>query len=151
MRAVVQRVREASVTVDGEVVGAIGVGLLVLVGAADGDGDADAIAMAEKLSGLRIFRDDDDRMNRSVIDVGASALVVSQFTLLADVRRGRRPSFTAAAAPDEAERLVDLVATELRTRGIEVAEGRFGAMMDVRLLNDGPVTIIVETESGRVR
>jgi D-tyrosyl-tRNA(Tyr) deacylase len=151
VKAVVQRVGEASVTVDGEVVGEIGPGLLILVGAEADDTEADAVAVADKLAGLRIFRDGDGRMNRSIVDVGGAALVVSQFTLLADVRRGRRPSFTRAAPPEIAEPLVAALAADLRTRGIPVAEGRFGAMMDVRLLNDGPVTIVVETAGGRVR
>ena len=150
MRAVVQRVREASVTIDGEVVGAIGSGLLVLAGAGSADTDHDVTALAEKLAGLRIFRDDADRMNRSISDVGGAVLVVSQFTLMADVRRGRRPSFTSAAPPDQAEPLVAALADALRGRGIEVAEGRFGAMMDVTLVNDGPVTIVIDTADGRI-
>jgi D-tyrosyl-tRNA(Tyr) deacylase len=151
MRAVIQRVSEASVTVDGEVVGAIDNGMLVLAGAHADDTEADVDALADKLAALRIFRDDEGRMNRSIADVDGAALVVSQFTLLADVRRGRRPSFTAAAPPERAEPLVDRLGDALRRRGIRVAEGRFGAMMDVRLLNDGPVTVIIETAGGRVQ
>lgn len=150
MRVVVQRVREASVTIDGEVVGAIGPGLLVLAGAGGADTQLDINAVADKLAGLRIFRDDTGRMNLSVVEVGGAVLVVSQFTLLADVRRGRRPSFTGAAPPEEAEPLVAGLVESLRSRGIEVAEGRFGAMMDVSLLNDGPVTIVIDTQDGRV-
>jgi len=150
MRVVVQRVREASVSVDGEVVGEIGSGLLVLAGADGEDTDRDATALADKIAGLRIFRDDTGRMNRSVIDVAGSVLVVSQFTLLADVRRGRRPSFTDAAPPERAEPLVATLADALRSRDIHVAEGRFGAMMDVALLNDGPVTLVIDSRDGRV-
>ena len=150
MRAVVQRVTRASVRVDGETVGEIGRGLLVLVGAAAGDGPGDAAALADKISGLRIFPDDEGRMNRSVVEVGGAALVVSQFTLYGDVRRGRRPSFTAAAPPETAEPLVDLVAEGLQGAGVPCATGRFRAHMDVELLNDGPVTILVETAWGRV-
>jgi D-tyrosyl-tRNA(Tyr) deacylase len=150
MRAVVQRVREASVTVDGTVVGEIGFGLLILAGAGAADTEQDAVALADKIAGLRVFRDGEGRMNRSLLDEGGAALVVSQFTLLADVRRGRRPSFTAAAAPEVAKPLVDALTGALRSSGIETAEGRFGAMMDVRLLNDGPVTIVIDTVDGRV-
>jgi D-tyrosyl-tRNA(Tyr) deacylase len=150
VRAVVQRVTEASVSVDGDVVGAIGSGLLILIGAAATDTSADVDALADKLIGLRIFRDEADRMNRSIVDAGGSALVVSQFTLLADVKRGRRPSFTRAAQPDRAEALVADFSAALRGRGLEVEEGRFGAMMDVQLVNDGPVTIVIDTEGGRV-
>lgn len=150
MRAVVQRVSEASVSVDGDVVGEIGHGLLVLVGAVPADTGRDADALADKLAGLRIFRDDDGKMNRSVRDVGGAVLVVSQFTLMGDVRRGRRPSFTRAAPPATAEPLVASFAEALRARELDVSEGRFGAMMEVRLVNDGPVTLIVETADGRV-
>ncbi len=151
MRAVVQRVTEASVTVGGEAVGAIGPGLAVLVGAAEGDGVADAHALADKLVGLRIFPDDDGRMNRSVADAGGEVLVVSQFTLLADVRKGRRPSFTGAAAPEVAEPLVQAVAARVEAAGISCEGGRFGAMMQVRLVNDGPVTIVIDVQGGQVR
>lgn len=150
MRAVVQRVTRAAVRVDGETVGEIGRGLLILVGAAADDGPADAAALADKLAGLRIFPDDEGRMNRSVLEAGGAALVVSQFTLFGDVRRGRRPSFTAAAAPESAEPLVDLVVAHLEQAGVPCATGRFGAHMDVELLNDGPVTLVLEVSAGRV-
>lgn len=151
MRVVVQRVSHASVTVDGEVVGRIGVGFLCLVGVTHDDTDADAVALADKLAGLRVFPDADGRMNRSLVEAGGSALVVSQFTLYGDVRRGRRPSFTDAAAPEVAEPLVDRLAAELADRGVPVETGRFGAMMDVELCNDGPVTLVVEAVLGRVQ
>jgi D-tyrosyl-tRNA(Tyr) deacylase len=147
---VVQRVARAAVRVDGETVGEIGSGLLVLVGAAAGDGPGDAAALAEKLAGLRIFPDDEGRMNRSVVEAGGAALVVSQFTLYGDVRRGRRPSFTTAAAPETAEPLVDLVADGLRRAGVTCATGRFRAHMEVDLLNDGPVTLVIDVAGGRV-
>ncbi len=150
MRAVVQRVAEASVTVDGDVVGAIGPGLAVLVGAAPGDSIADAHALADKLVGLRIFPDDDGKMNRSVADAGGEVLVVSQFTLLADVRKGRRPSFTGAAAPEVAEPLVEAVAARVEEAGVRCAAGSFGALMHVHLVNDGPVTIVIDVAGGRV-
>src|SRR5712692_5286261 len=145
MRAVLQRVTEASVTVDGETIAAIGHGLLVLLGVADGDADADAEYTAKKIAELRIFPDGEGRFNRSVVDAGGEALVVSQFTLLSDTRRGRRPSFTAAAAPDLAARLCDRVAALLRSHGVPTQTGRFGAMMAVALVNDGPVTIVLDS------
>jgi D-tyrosyl-tRNA(Tyr) deacylase len=151
MRAVVQRVTRAEVVVAGEPVGRIGRGLLVLVGVADGDGPADAEALAAKLVGLRIFPDDDGRMNRSVAEAGGEVLVVSQFTLLGDVRKGRRPSFVAAADPDVAAPLVDLVAVTIREAGVRCATGRFGASMAVDLVNDGPVTLVLEVAAGRVQ
>ncbi len=150
VRAVVQRVAEASVAVADETVGAIGGGLVVLVGAEEGDAEADAEALASKIAGLRIFADDEGRMNLSVGDAGGSVLVISQFTLLADVRRGRRPSFAAAASPEVAEPLVDRVARLIEAEGIEVASGMFGAAMSVRLVNDGPVTILLEARAGRI-
>ncbi len=150
MRAVVQRVTRAAVRVGGETVGEIGRGLLVLVGAAAGDGPADAAALADKLAGLRIFPDDEGRMNRSVVEAGGAVLVVSQFTLCGDVRRGRRPSFTEAAAPEAAEPLVDLVAAHLHAAGVPCATGRFRAHMEVDLLNDGPVTLVIDVTGGRV-
>jgi len=130
--------------VDGKTVGEIGCGVLALVGVADGDTAAEAEALARKMAGLRIFPDDDGKMNRSVLDVSGAALIVSQFTLLADVARGRRPSFTGAAAPDAAEPLIDLLCGVLRDAGVVVAAGRFGAHMEVESVNDGPVTILVE-------
>ena len=145
MRAVLQRVQSARVLVDGEVVGAIERGVLAYVGVAEGDTPAEAEWLADKIAGLRIFPSDERPIDRSLLDVGGAALVVSQFTLLADTRRGRRPSFTGAAAPDVAEPLVDAVVKALRGQGIEVATGRFGAMMQVESTNDGPVTIVLDS------
>lgn len=145
MRAVVQRVRHASVIVDDDVIGQIGPGLLVLLGVAREDGEKDVDWMAAKLAGLRIFSDNAGKMNRSVSDSGGGVLVVSQFTLLGDVRKGTRPSFTGAADPSEAERLYDLLCVRLREQGLSVATGQFGAHMDVELLNDGPVTILLDS------
>lgn len=150
MRAVVQRVQTASVGVDGRSVGAIGRGLAVLVGVSDGDTTADAEAIADKLVGLRIFADADGKMNRSVADVEGAVLVVSQFTLIADVRKGRRPSFVHAARPAVADPLVQAVAARVASHGVPVENGEFGAYMQVGLVNDGPVTIIIETEGGRI-
>lgn len=150
MRALVQRVSRASVTVDGRSVASIDAGLLVLVGVGTADVDADAVVLGEKVAGLRVFRDDEGKMNRSVGEVGGAVLVVSQFTLLADVRRGRRPSFTGAADPVFAERLVDLFAATVAGEGIPVSRGHFGAHMEVELVNDGPVTIPLESAAGRV-
>jgi D-tyrosyl-tRNA(Tyr) deacylase len=151
MRAVVQRVSAASVTVEGEVVGEIERGLLVLVGAGHDDGDAEVAALVDKLLGLRIFPDEEGKMNRSVVDVGGGVLVVSQFTLLGDVRRGRRPSFTAAAPPEIASPLIDHMHALITEAGVPVAAGRFGAHMDVALVNDGPVTIVMDVIDGRVQ
>lgn len=151
MRAVVQRVSQASVTVAGEVVGAIGDGFLVLLGIAPDDGVAEVEAFADKLAGLRVFPDEDGRMNRSVIDAGGQVLLVSQFTLLGDVRKGRRPSFTGAAPPEVAEPLVHTAAAAIEERGVPVETGSFGAMMDVALVNDGPVTLVMDIVDGRVR
>ena len=150
MRAVVQRVSRASVTVAGNVVGEVGEGLLVLAGVTHDDIEADAIALAEKIGGLRIFGDEEGKMNHSVSDVGGACLVVPQFTLYGSVRRGRRPSFSSAADPDRASVLVDLLMRRIEGLGVPVAAGRFGAMMDVELLNHGPVTLIIETREGRV-
>ena len=150
MRAVVQRVSRARVTVSGETVGEIGKGQLALVGVTHDDTVADARALAAKMAGLRIFADQAGRMNLSVGDVGGEVLVVSQFTLYGNVRKGRRPSFVGAARPEQAQLLVDEVVTELEGRGVPVATGKFGAMMEVSLLNQGPVTIIIETRDGRV-
>ena len=144
MRAVIQRVSEARVAVDGEVVGEIGPGLCVLVGATHGDGEAEARKLAAKLLHLRVFDDAAGVMNRSLGDVGGAVLVVSQFTLYGDTSRGRRPSWLAAAPPEHAEPLVEAVVAELRGLGAEVATGRFGADMRVALVNDGPVTLIVD-------
>jgi D-aminoacyl-tRNA deacylase len=144
MRALVQRVSEARVVVDGEVVGAIGPGLCALVGVTHDDGAAEATKLAGKLWGLRIFDDADGVMNRSVADVGGAVLVVSQFTLYGDTRKGRRPSWIDAARPEHAEPLVDQVVAELRELGATVATGRFRAHMDLSLTNDGPVTLLVD-------
>lgn len=148
MRAVVQRVRSARVEVDGEVTGAIGRGLLVLLGVGQGDTDKQAAWLAEKIAGLRIFEDADGKMNLSVQDIGGSVLVVSQFTLYGDCRKGRRPSFTEAAPPDVADRLYQVFVSHLRALGVPVETGVFQAHMDVHLVNEGPVTIIVETADG---
>ncbi|PHO03656.1 D-tyrosyl-tRNA(Tyr) deacylase [Rhodobacteraceae bacterium 4F10] len=144
MKALLQRVSEASVTVDNEIVGEIEQGLLVLVCAMQGDTEAQADKLASKISKLRIFQDDAGKMNRSVTDVGGSVLVVSQFTLAADTRSGNRPGFSSAAAPADGERLYTYFADQLETLGLPVARGQFGADMKVRLLNDGPVTIAME-------
>jgi D-tyrosyl-tRNA(Tyr) deacylase len=145
MRAVLQRVSRASVEVGGEVVGRIGPGWLVLLGVARGDSDDDAARLAEKVANLRAFEDEQGKMNRSVAESGGGVLVVSQFTLLGDCRAGRRPSFTEAAEPAEAERLYLRVADHLRDAGLEVATGVFRAMMKVELVNDGPVTLLLES------
>ena len=144
MRAVVQRVRRASVQVDDETVGAIGAGLLALVGVTHDDDEATAVKLAGKLAHLRVLDDDSGVMNRSVLDAGGEVLVVSQFTLYGDTSRGRRPSWVAAARPEQAEPLVDAVVVELRRLGLTVATGRFQAEMQVGLVNDGPVTILLE-------
>lgn len=141
MRALIQRVIDASVEVDGDEVAAIGAGLLVLVAAGSGDGAGAPAQLAGKVARLRIFADSEGRMNRSLLDVGGEALVVSQFTLYADVRRGNRPGFTDAAPPERGQQLVDAFADALRDYGVPVATGRFGAHMHVTLTNDGPVTI----------
>ncbi|MGA2285177.1 MAG: D-aminoacyl-tRNA deacylase [Dehalococcoidia bacterium] len=145
MKALIQRVSRASVEVDGEVVGAIGAGSLVLLGVAAGDGIDEARWLARKTAELRIFEDADGHFNLSLLDSGGEALVVSQFTLLANTRRGRRPSFTDAASPELAEALVLEFEESLRAAGVHVASGRFGAHMKVELVNDGPVTILLDT------
>ena len=144
MRALVQRASGARVRVDGRVVGEIGPGLCCLVGVTHGDDDQAAVKLASKLWHLRIFADDNGHMNRSVADTGGEVLVVSQFTLYGDTRKGRRPSFIAAAAPDEANRLIEVLVDELRRLGATVATGSFGANMAVELTNDGPVTLMLE-------
>jgi D-aminoacyl-tRNA deacylase len=144
MRAVVQRVSRASVTVDGEVVGACGRGLLVLVGAGHEDTSEAAVRLAAKIARMRIFPNDEGRFDRSLLDIGGEALVVSQFTLLADTSRGNRPGFTDAASPEQAEPLVEWFRQELETLGVRTASGRFGARMEVELVNDGPVTIVLD-------
>jgi D-tyrosyl-tRNA(Tyr) deacylase len=145
MRAVLQRVTRASVTVDEQIVGRIGVGWLVLLGVAKGDLDDDADRLADKVAGLRAFEDDAGKMNRSVVDVGGSVLVVSQFTLLGDCRTGRRPSFIDAAEPSQAERLYLRFVDKVRALGLPVETGTFRADMKVDLLNDGPVTLLLDS------
>ncbi len=145
MRALVQRVSEASVTVDGDIVGRIGPGLLILVCAMQGDTQAQSDWLARKVVNLRIFRDEQDRMNRSVLDVGGSALVVSQFTLAAETK-GNRPGFSTAAAPADGKRLYEHFSSAVAGHGVPVANGIFGADMKVALLNDGPVTIWLDSE-----
>lgn len=145
MRLVLQRVTQAAVHVDGQRVGAIEKGLLVFVGVGHDDGEADVAWAVEKIAGLRIFEDDGGRMNRSVEDVAGGVLVVSQFTLYGDVRKGRRPAFTAAGPPELAERLYEAVLDGLRARGILAQSGRFAADMQVSLVNDGPVTILMDS------
>jgi D-tyrosyl-tRNA(Tyr) deacylase len=147
VRALVQRVSRAEVSVDGVVVGAIGRGVVVLVGATHGDGEAEAEWLAHKVAGLRIFEDEAGLMNGSLPDVGGAALVVSQFTLYADARKGRRPSFTDAAPPEVAEPLIEHFSRVLAQDGVPVQTGRFGAHMLVEIHNDGPVTILVEKQT----
>ncbi len=146
MRAVVQRVSRASVTVDGEIIGKIGMGLVVLLGVGVDDSESDAAHLLEKIVNLRIFDDDSGRMNRSVKDSDGGLLIVSQFTLYADTRKGRRPSYIGAATPTEANRLYEYFVTEARKHLTEVETGRFQAMMHVELVNDGPVTIILDSK-----
>lgn len=145
MRAVVQRVRSASVTVGSRIAGRIDTGLLALVGIAPADGAADVEYMAQKLGDVRLFPDEQGRMNRSVMEMGGALLVVSQFTLLADCRKGRRPSFDAAARPTDAEARYQELVDALRARGIPVETGVFGADMQVQLVNDGPVTVLLDS------
>ena len=151
MRGVLQRVRRAEIRVDGEPVGVIGRGVVLLVGVERGDSVADAEVLADKVVDLRIFPDDTGRPGRSVVDVGGAVAVVSQFTLAADVRRGRRPSFVRAAAPEVAAPLVDAVVDRIAARGVDVAAGVFGAMMEVELVNDGPFTLVLDVVDGRLR
>ncbi|HEX6879669.1 MAG TPA: D-aminoacyl-tRNA deacylase [Terriglobales bacterium] len=145
MRAVVQRVSKAKVTVESRVTGEIGLGLLVLVGVSQTDMEADADYLAEKVTGLRVFEDNDGKMNLAVGEVGGAVLAVSQFTLYGDVRRGKRPSFDAAARPEQAKRLYDHFCKKVRAAGLRCEEGVFQAMMDVELLNAGPVTILLDS------
>jgi len=145
MRACVQRVSQASVRVDHEIVGQIAGGLVVLLGVAAEDESADAMFLAEKIATLRIFEDDEGKMNRSLVDVGGGMLVVSQFTLLGDCRKGRRPSFVAAAEPTRAEQLYEEFVTVVQRCGVPVAKGRFRAHMEVQLVNDGPVTMLLDS------
>ena len=146
MRAVIQRVSEASVEISGEVVGKIGVGLLVLLAVARNDERGDADYLAEKITNLRIFADDEGKMNRSLLDTGGAMLVVSQFTLYGDVRRGRRPSYSDAAEPEKANELYEYFVERVRSLGVKVQTGVFQAMMKVRLVNDGPVTILLDSQ-----
>lgn len=145
MRAVIQRVSRASVTVDGEVVGRIGRGFLVLVGAADGDTEEDSAYLARKVAGLRVFEDDDGKMNLSLGDVDGEVLAVSQFTLLGSCHKGRRPAFTGAMAPGPAKALYERFVAQLREHDLHVETGVFQAMMDVELVNDGPVTMLIDS------
>ena len=146
MRAVLQRVREARVEANGAVTGAIGMGLLVLLGVARGDSKDDADYLAEKIAGLRVFSDEQGRMNRSVVEIGGAILVVSQFTLYGDCRRGRRPSFDEAAPPGEARSLYEYFVERLRANGLKTETGVFQASMQVVLVNDGPVTLLLESK-----
>ncbi len=145
MRAVVQRVSRAQVTVNGEIKAQIGLGLLILLGVGRDDTEADATYLAEKVSGLRVFEDDQGKMNRSVQDVGGSVLIVSQFTLYGDVRRGKRPSFDAAAPPEKARQIYELFVEQIRAAGLRCETGRFQEMMQVELVNEGPVTILLDS------
>ncbi len=146
MRAVIQRVKMSKVEVKGEVVGEIGKGLLVLLGVAQGDGEEDVNYIADKIVHLRIFEDSQGKMNLSVMDIKGEVLVVSQFTLFGDCRKGRRPSFTGAASPEEAEELYKKVVNKISSYGIKVATGKFREMMDVYLINDGPVTMLLDSK-----
>lgn len=145
MRAVIQRVEQASVSVEGEIRGQIGAGFLVLIGVEEGDGDADFKYIADKAPNLRVFEDEQGKMNRSLLDVGGELLAVSQFTLLGDARGGRRPSFITAARPETADPMYERLVADWRARGIRVETGVFGAHMKVSLVNDGPVTILLDS------
>lgn len=145
MRAVIQRVEQASVSVEGEIRGQIGAGFLVLIGVEEGDGDADFKYIADKAPNLRVFEDEQGKMNRSLLDVGGEVLAVSQFTLLGDARGGRRPSFITAARPETADPMYERLVADWRARGIRVETGVFGAHMKVSLVNDGPVTILLDS------
>lgn len=146
MRAVIQRVTASEVHVGNETIGHIGSGLLVLLGISQSDQEKDADYLADKIARLRIFEDDDGKMNRSLVETGGEMLIVSQFTLLGDCRKGRRPSFVQAAPPEKAERLYDRFVYQIRLKGISVATGQFQAKMAVSLVNDGPVTLILESK-----
>ncbi|PKM85759.1 MAG: D-tyrosyl-tRNA(Tyr) deacylase [Firmicutes bacterium HGW-Firmicutes-11] len=146
MRAVVQRVKSSNVAVDGTITGSIGLGLTVLLGVEEADNSADASYMAEKITGLRIFEDEEGKMNRSVLDVGGEILAISQFTLFGDCRKGKRPSFIRAARPEQADVLYQEFISECKSKGIRVAEGVFRAEMLVNIANDGPVTIMIDSK-----
>jgi D-tyrosyl-tRNA(Tyr) deacylase len=149
VKALIQRVSRAAVSVDGETVGAIGAGLCALIGVGADDTEPDAVLLADRIVGLRIFEDEAGRMNRSLADAGGSLLAISQFTLMADTRRGRRPSFVGAAPPEQAEPLIGRLVDAARDLGVNVATGRFRAHMRVELCNDGPVTILLDTREKR--
>ena len=147
MRAVIQRVTEASVTIDGEIVGKIAQGFLVLIGVEEGDGENDFKYMCTKIPNLRVFEDENGKMNRSLMDVGGQILAVSQFTLLGDARSSRRPSFIQAARPETANPMYERLVAAWREQGIHVETGRFGADMKVTIINDGPVTILIDSKN----
>ena len=144
MRAVIQRVSKSSVTINSEIVGEIGKGLLVLLGIASGDSEQNCLYLTDKICNLRIFEDGKGKMNRSLLDIQGAMLVVSQFTLLGDCRKGRRPSFINAARPEQAQFLYNYFVNQIAEKGVTVETGRFGAMMQIHLVNDGPVTLILE-------
>src|SRR6202041_1145320 len=146
MRAVVQRVSRAQVVIDGEIAGQIGLGLLILLGVGHDDTEVDANYLAEKIAGLRVFEDAEGKMNRSAQDVGGSVLAVSQFTLYGDVRRGKRPSFDAAAPPEKARQLYEFFVEQIRSAGLHCETGHFQEMMKVELVNEGPVTILLDSQ-----
>ena len=152
MKAVVQRVLKSSVSVDGEIKGSVDKGFNVLLGVMDGDGEAQAELLAAKISKLRVFEDENGKMNKSVLDIGGGILVVSQFTLCADIKKGNRPSFTDSAAPDEANRLYEYFCKKLLENGVSKVEtGVFAADMKVEIINDGPVTIVIDTDIWEIR
>ena len=150
MKAVIQRVKTASVTVENQKISEIGLGYLILLGIEKGDTEADSVTLTKKIANLRIFADDEDKMNLSILNVKGSILLVSQFTLCALTRHGNRPAFTEAMPPEEADRMYQAFGKMLETQGIPVQYGQFGAMMDVALINDGPVTIILESKNGAI-
>ena len=146
MRAVIQRVSRASVTVDGEITGKIGKGILVLLGVCDEDTDSDIVYLADKIVGLRIFEDEDEKMNLSLLDIGGEILVVSQFTLFGDCRKGKRPSFSSAGKPEYANEMYEKFISYIKEKGFDTQHGIFGADMKVDLLNDGPVTLLLDSK-----
>lgn len=147
MRALLQRVTEASVSVEGEIIGSIAKGLVVLLGVGKGDAEEDARYLAGKIAGFRIFEDLEGKFNLSALDIGGEVLVVSQFTLLADTKKGKRPSFTQAAPPDEASKLIEFFISLIKSLGLKVSSGQFQAHMQVKLCNDGPVTIMIDSQN----